>query len=188
MPKLTTEISGDFDQMAIQIYDLHVEAGNEIIVSYKHCKFVINFTTGDIAQQLQTQGAVHSQLSSKLAAIYVGEIKIAHSLAADISLLEDIKSIKDDVLKKRITDLLHSEPNARASIILKLLEKNPQLSSLQVMGLFQSSAMKSSPALEAVRTVLRNLDLTQIDTIGKADQVWDQIQTTLTKKVTPQRP
>ncbi len=184
------QLTGDEIDMAMQIYRLHQSSGGKPVdVTYNSCTFNINFTSGEVNQQFIEQGGVKSRINPKDASPFEDKIKVAHSFAADIYLLEYIKSIRDkdkalEVTLNKILDLHKQDP---AGVVLKLLAPAAQASALQSFSMLHAPAPVRSPVLDKVRDILKASPTFKLDSIGKAVATVKLLETELEKLAEPSK-
>lgn len=171
LPDLSKLDHNDEAAMAEQIYRLQNEnpALNSIQVIYKGFVFNLNFEDGSVKQEIMKEGAVHSLVKPELAAEYAEQIKTALSLAADIKLLDYIKSIDDNAVQQALEKVMKSShPNARAAYILAKLTVG-----VRGFGLF--SQANDSMALRVVCEVLKDTDIYSMTNRRAVDTVCQEI-------------
>lgn len=184
------QLTGDEMAMAEQIYRLHQSNGGKPVdVTYNSCIFNINFNSGEVLQQFIEQGAVKSRLSDKDASPYADKIKVAHSFAADIYLLDYIKSIKDKdkALEATLDKILNQHQQDPAGVILKLLAPRIQASALQSFSMLHAPAPLHSSVLDKVRVILNASPSFKMDSIGKAQSTVKLMQAELEKLIEPSK-
>lgn len=183
------QLDGDELAMAQQIYR-YVQDNNDesVSFSYNNCLFNLNFKSGEVEQQFVEQGGVKSRMNAETASMFADKIKAAHSFAADILLLERIKTISDHALQSTLSSILKKHPQDQAGAILKLLSQPERQSTLQTFSFYNSAEAKRSPALDKVRSILNAAPSYRQDTIAKAETAWSQIQTALELNVATPSP